>query len=387
MEETERWNLAAERYFAAIKTSPALLNKPFHHVSETPLLLYKLGILLANLDVGVDHTVLDFGAGACWISALLNRLGCRTIALDVSPTAIELGRRAFELDRRQKAHLGPRFLTYDGHRFPLEDASVDRIVCFDAFHHVPNPQEILDEMWRVLREGGRAGFAEVGADHSHSPQSISEMEKHGVLEDDFIVEDFWAKAAKAGFSQCLVQPYANPGSIALDVKSYTTFLGGGDRAFPLDLLRQDVRHNSFVTLLRGQPVYDSRNPRTLAAKLLLLEVEPRQARPGAPLLYTFIVTNTGDTTWLATPSPEGGFVNLGAHLLDAAGEAIDYDFHRTPLAGDLAPFQSARLQARLHAPAEPGTYLLEFDLVDENVAWFATRGSETARVTLTVGAD
>ncbi|MBI4635828.1 MAG: hypothetical protein HY727_05710 [Candidatus Rokubacteria bacterium] len=48
-EDVDRWNLAAETHFQRIKDSPALLNKPFHTNAETPLILYKLGLLLANL--------------------------------------------------------------------------------------------------------------------------------------------------------------------------------------------------------------------------------------------------------------------------------------------------------------------------------------------------
>ena len=35
--------------------------------------------------------------------------------------------------------------------------SVDRIVCFDAFHHAPNPRAVIREFGRVLADGGIAG--------------------------------------------------------------------------------------------------------------------------------------------------------------------------------------------------------------------------------------
>lgn len=38
---------------------------------------------------------------------------------------------------------------------PFEDSQFDRIIMVDALHHVANQQQTLDEMWRVLKPGGR----------------------------------------------------------------------------------------------------------------------------------------------------------------------------------------------------------------------------------------
>ena len=42
----------------------------------------------------------------------MNRMGCRTIALDVSETALRYGRRLFELDHRHRMDLNPQFLVF-----------------------------------------------------------------------------------------------------------------------------------------------------------------------------------------------------------------------------------------------------------------------------------
>ena len=61
---------------------------------------------------------------------------------------------------------------------------MERIICLDAFHHVPNPAEVLSELGRVLQQGGVAGFAEPGPEYSKTPQSQFEMRTHGVVEND-----------------------------------------------------------------------------------------------------------------------------------------------------------------------------------------------------------
>jgi hypothetical protein len=39
------------------------------------------------------------------------------------------------------------------------------------------------------------------------------------------------------------------------------------------------------------------------------------------------------------------------------------------------------------APEQPGTYILELDMVQEHVAWFASRGSESSRIQVTIRRD
>jgi ubiquinone/menaquinone biosynthesis C-methylase UbiE len=61
------------------------------------------------------------------------------------------------------------FLPYDGQTLPVADASVDRIVLYDAFHHIPNQERLLREMRRVLRPDGIVAMSEPGRGHSTSP--------------------------------------------------------------------------------------------------------------------------------------------------------------------------------------------------------------------------
>ncbi|MBI4635827.1 MAG: class I SAM-dependent methyltransferase [Candidatus Rokubacteria bacterium] len=328
--------------------------------------------------------MLDFGAGSCWVSAILNRMGCRTIAIDVSSTAIAIGRKCFELDQRTKWHLNPEFLTYDGYTFPIAANSVDRIVCFDAFHHVPNPQAILNEMFRVLKDGGRVGFSEVGEGHSHTPQAISEMQAHGILENDFLLEQVHEEARRVGFTKCTIHPYPLPTSIGVGFTHYRDFLNGDDQRFPLDTVRRDTRANCFITLQKGDDVCDSRNPRTLAADVTVIGERIKKASAGGEVAYVLRIVNTGDTTWLSAYCQEGGFVDVGGHLLDASRHMIDFEYLRAFLPADVAPNHSVMMDVKVRAPLTTGAYFIEFDMVDEAITWFAARGSKTARVKVVV---
>ena len=150
----------AEGYYARHPCIEELLGKPLTKIADAPDLLFSFLTLVRGLELFPGARVLDFGAGTCWASHWLTQLGCQAIAVDPSRTALGLGRELY----RQRPPFGeapePTFLPFDGRRFELDDASVDRVLCLDALHHVPNPAEVLAEIGRVLVAGGIAGFAE-----------------------------------------------------------------------------------------------------------------------------------------------------------------------------------------------------------------------------------
>ena len=156
------YNRAAERYFADHPEPWLLLTKPFSDPTLLARCLIDAGALIAGARLQPGDTVVEIGAGSCWLSHLLNRYGCRTIAVDVSPTVLHLGRQRFERDPSTNWSLEPRFLPYDGHRLPLDDGSCDRVVLYDAFHHIPNQRELLAEMHRILVPDGVVAMSEPG---------------------------------------------------------------------------------------------------------------------------------------------------------------------------------------------------------------------------------
>jgi SAM-dependent methyltransferase len=385
---TDEFNVNAERHWKEVASEPEgrwhPLNKPVSTVEDTPDIFYRLGIVLDALDLGVGHTVLDFGAGTCWLSSILNRLRCRTISLDVSPTALDLGRELFALDPRHRMDLEPRFLVYDGHRIPLPDASVDRLVCFDAFHHVPNVDEVLAEIFRVLKRGGRAVFAEPGEEHSHTDQAAMEVERCGILENDFHLDRFIAKARGIGFDSAFVKPYP-AADLSLSAPAYFSFLDGRTSAYPHSMARAQMRNFSIFGLLRGEPVRDSRKPGAFTACIV---VDPKHAsvkgRSGAAVPVPVRVTNTGDTLWLHETDPVGGYVTLGAFLFGAGGDLLSRALARAALPRSVAPGESVDTTLVVPLPKEPGRYVARLDIVSEWITWGAHHGSPTLDVTLVV---
>ena len=86
---------SAENYFYTIVSSLPnpypLTGKLFVDIITVHDTCYRLGLIFAGLKLGKTMKVLDFGAGTCWLSRYLNQLGCSTISVDPSDTALELG--------------------------------------------------------------------------------------------------------------------------------------------------------------------------------------------------------------------------------------------------------------------------------------------------------
>ncbi len=274
-----------------------------------------MGVLFEGLRLRPGAVVAELGAGTCWLSHFLNRYGCPTVSIDVSKTALKLGRQLFERDPRTDWDLEPRFLVYDGHRLPLEDASCDRIVINDAFHHIPNQREVLTEMARVLRADGIVGMCEPGRGHSTTEASQREVETTGVLENDIVVEDLAALAEECGFRHAtvmLASPLALREIPAAHLGAFMRGLGFTDY---WETLCGALDHGHYIFLYKGERKPTTRQPRILAARISVRRRDRRlRIARGEAARLRLRVVNVGDTRWLAGPELESGWTRLGIHL-------------------------------------------------------------------------
>ncbi|NIV37301.1 MAG: methyltransferase domain-containing protein, partial [Anaerolineae bacterium] len=148
-------------------------------------------------------------------------------------------------------------------------------------------------------------------------------------------------------------------------------------------LRHAVEAHPVVVAQAGKRQPDSRRPGILKGQITVSE-PIWQVEAGASFRVQVKVENVGDTLWLAEPTSYGGFVTLGAKLLDTENLLIAQDYGRALLGADLAPGETTIVELTLNAPAEPGEYRVKLDMVDECVAWFEHVGSEAVVVPLTV---
>ncbi len=114
----------------------------------------KLGRLRHELIAPLRGTIVDVGAGT----------GINLLHYDgsVAPIMVEpdhfmatrLATRAHDLGRSVDVVLAP------GEALPVDDESVDHVVCTLVLCTAPKPQEVVAEAFRVLRPGGTLEFLE-----------------------------------------------------------------------------------------------------------------------------------------------------------------------------------------------------------------------------------
>ena len=401
--------------------------------------IYNFAVSVAALDPAPGDLVLDLGAGSCWVSDWLNRLLVDSVSLDISHDMLMIGRRRLAAGAKQTAG--------NFERLPFASESLDGAICLSALHHVPDIPAALREVCRVLKRDGTVVFSEPGMGHSSHPQSQSEMTECGVMERDIIVNELLDECLKAGFRDVALVPYLFPPPVydhgtweALDRagRSEASALGAAadtrsrirararslwlrlaaaapvvhrlaskvefvSRRLPvaqpgeptadapdpalawqsLRLLHHAVRIHPVVIVRKEPRRPDSRRPHILNAELSLVSA-PAEVASGASFTVTVRARNTGDTTWLHTPTLIGGHVALGAKLVDESGLAVVYDYGRGHLSRTVLPGESLPVEITLTAPAAAGRYQIKLDMVDECIAWFEHHGAQPLLVPLGV---
>jgi len=237
-------------------------------------------------------------------------------------------------------------------------------------------------MARVLRPGGIAGFSEPGAGHSYSPQAQHDMRNFKVVENDIDIDAIERWALEAGFSR-LELAVVDPRSYRVDWKEYSDLIAGGVSAERyVDTVRVAAFSRRLFFLHKpGETAPDSRQRRGLNG-IVRVELEATHAAAGSEFQGDAFVENTGTNTWLSSAAVFGP-VLIGVHLLSREGKRIDHDFARVRLPRALHPGESATF--RFAVPAPPaGEYRLVFDLVSEQVCWFAENGGRPVHVDVTV---
>lgn len=369
----------ADAYFEPLLKNPILRRKPFTHLNEAIQIMSSLSHVMEGLRLFPEADILDFGAGTCWSSRILASLGCRVTALDVSKNALQIGKSIQEHDPITR-DMPIDYRVFNGSLIPADDGSFDRILSFDAFHHVADQQAVLKEFARVLRDDGIVAFAEPGPHHSLTASSQMEMKTYNVIENDIRVEEIWSMAQAFGFADIKLS-FAMPRQALMSLQDFNRIIEA--QSAPDNVVfspaNAQIHHNRRVFFLYKSLSFeaDSRYAEGLQYELRLLDVKPK-----APLavLLELEVKNTGANTW----RPSGtnlGSVNIGVHLRTLDGRLIDNDYTRLSISPDrVLPGRKLRIDADLPLPAVED-FEVELDLVSENVTWFELNGGKPLRLT------
>ena len=361
------------------------LNFPLHWTSLrlSGVYLFDFAVVCDLLAPRPDDLVLDFAAGSCWATELLNRLGVRTVSIDLSLEMMRRGRQRLASDSRLVFRHDARFVVARGQVLPFLDNSFDGIMCLNALHHQPSYAAALREIHRVLKPGGRAVFSEPGTSHGTQPLSEFRMREESVIEKPVSLPLVRRLAKEAGFGRMRIVPLRASTEYAFE---YTATAADGaalQRMWEDTLRHAPGEHARFVLHKGDDPPPDTLLPANQLEGRLNAAIELVRVSPAVPAGRAFTdrlrVRNTGSVTWRARGRRFGGQVTAGLKVCTEAGDVLREDLGRTPLGRDVAPGETIDIDMAVAGDLAPGHYLLRYDMVVEGVTWFEFQGSPCPR--------
>jgi hypothetical protein len=110
---------------------------------------------------------------------------------------------------------------------------------------------------------------------------------------------------------------------------------------------------------------------------------PSKFRAGEARSIHLLIRNSSGVLWPYDGAVDGKYqVRVGNRWLGQDGTAMDGG--RGLLSYDLRPADTEEVAITVNAPKLAGEYTLEFDMVQEQVAWFRDMGSEPLRTRIVV---
>lgn len=160
------------------------LSSPFNpgNPEYTMHLIKRLGNVLPMLELKQGDVVLDIGVGYAWTTEWLMKMGIEPVGVDICRTYVDIGVKRMGEKR-------PHLVIGDIENLPLKDNILNGVLCYDAFHHIPDRGKAMGHFFRALREYGNIVLGEPGGAHEFADVSKAVMDKYGILEKGMDLED------------------------------------------------------------------------------------------------------------------------------------------------------------------------------------------------------
>lgn len=175
------------------------------HFSRFPRECYP--IVVEEVSKHTFRRVLDLGCGT---GVLLQRVigkfpDCTAEGLDLSEEMLNVA--------RERLGTSAGLTTGDAENMPYRDGEFDLVMCTESFHHFPQPEKALQEIYRVLRFGGcfvlcdawfptplrQAMNVFLPFSKSGDVRIYSERELTGLIRDAGFARVCWRKITERGY--------------------------------------------------------------------------------------------------------------------------------------------------------------------------------------------
>jgi ubiquinone/menaquinone biosynthesis C-methylase UbiE len=94
--------------------------------------------------------VLDVGSGNGYVLSKYAAEGAEVFGIDITQAGIDLCRKRFD-----HLNLKGNFQVADAQALPFPDNTFDCVCSMGVLHHVPDTQKAIEEIYRVIKPGGR----------------------------------------------------------------------------------------------------------------------------------------------------------------------------------------------------------------------------------------
>jgi ubiquinone/menaquinone biosynthesis C-methylase UbiE len=174
--------------------------------------------------IGPGARVLEIAPGPGYLAVELVRLtGCRLVGVDISHTFVRIAG-----ENARKEGLRIDFEQGDAADLPFPAERFDFIVCRAAFKNFARPLAALDEMYRVLNDGGIALIIDLRKDFS--PEAVNDyVRDKGMIAGAFIRLTFNTMLKKRAYTKesmadLVARSRFKQGDIRLDPMGFEVWL-------------------------------------------------------------------------------------------------------------------------------------------------------------------
>ncbi|MBT4803635.1 MAG: bifunctional 2-polyprenyl-6-hydroxyphenol methylase/3-demethylubiquinol 3-O-methyltransferase UbiG [Legionellales bacterium] len=124
---------------------------PLHKIN--PL---RINFIRENTDSLKNCSVLDVGCGGGILTEELAKYSHKVLGIDICSTAIDAAKNHAA---KQQSSANYKQTTIETFHSENPDAKYDIITCMEMLEHVPNPEQIISHVSRILNPGGTAFFS------------------------------------------------------------------------------------------------------------------------------------------------------------------------------------------------------------------------------------
>lgn len=97
-----------------------------------------------------SKVVLELGSGGGLDSAEFGRNGAEIVSVDFTESAVKITR-----DLLKEAGVAPNVIRATAQKLPLRDSAVDCVYTYGVLHHIPNVENVIQEISRILKAKGQ----------------------------------------------------------------------------------------------------------------------------------------------------------------------------------------------------------------------------------------